>query len=94
GNTALMFSVSLAKPDIIKALLKAGVDVNVRNKKGNTALIIAAWHGRINMVKLLLAKGVDINVKDKYGNTALKIATVIRINKEIARMLLKAGAVQ
>jgi ankyrin repeat protein len=46
------------------------------------------------MVKLLLAKGVDINVKDKYGNTALKIATVIRINKEIARMLLKAGAVQ
>ena len=94
GNTALMLAAFFAKKDIVRALLDAGADVNVKNKKGNTALIIAAWHGRINMVKLLLAKGVDINVKDKYGNTALKIATVIRINKEIARMLLKAGAVQ
>jgi len=94
GNTALMLAASLAKIDIVKALLDAGADVNVKNKKHNTVLIIAAWHGRVNMVEALLAKGADVSVKDKYGNTALKIVRVIRINKEIARMLLKAGAVQ
>ncbi len=94
GNTALMLAASLAKIDIVKALLNAGADVNMKNKKHNTVLIIAAWHGQINMVVALLAKGADVSVKDKYGNTALKIATVIRVNKEIARMLLKAGAVQ
>jgi ankyrin repeat protein len=42
GNTALMLAASLAKRDIVKALLAAGADVNVKNKKRNTALIIVA----------------------------------------------------
>ena len=42
GNAALMLAASLAKRDIVKALLAAGADVNVKNKKRNTALIIVA----------------------------------------------------
>ena len=91
GNTALMLAASLAKKDIIKALLDAGADVNVKNKQHNTALIIATWHGQINLVVALLAKGADVNVKDKNGNTAFMLA-VKNNHSNVIELLKTAGA--
>lgn len=38
GNTPLYYAVENKSYDIVKALLRIGVDVNVKNEFGNTAL--------------------------------------------------------
>jgi ankyrin repeat protein len=54
--------------------LKAGADVNARNKYGLTALIAAAGHGTAENMKVLLDAGADASVKDKDGKTAWDLA--------------------
>ena len=51
----------------IQALLKGGVDVNVRDWDELTALIPAASSGHLDICKLLVKEGIDINAKDKDG---------------------------
>jgi serine/threonine-protein phosphatase 6 regulatory ankyrin repeat subunit B len=89
-----MCAASSGKIDIAKILLDVEADVNAKNKRRSTALIIAAWHGRVNMVEALINAGADVSVKNKDGNTAFKIATEMNDQKEIARMLVEAGAVE
>jgi hypothetical protein len=55
----------------IEALLKDGVDVNVRDWDELTALIPAASSGHLEICKLLVKEGIDVNAKDKDGITAL-----------------------
>ena len=93
-NTALLHAASNGKVEITKILLNAGTDVNAKNKRRNTALILAVWYGHIDTVETLLNAGADVSVKNKRGWSALKVASKAIGNKKIARMLLKAGAVQ
>lgn len=60
----------------VRALLDAGVDVNVRNYKGQTALHCAAKAGFDQIVALLLDRGAEVNAKDDKGATPL--ATALR----------------
>lgn len=55
----------------ILAMLKGGVDPNVKNEQGNTPLIIAASLGDVESVRNLLAYRADPNAANKDGNTAL-----------------------
>jgi len=61
--------------DVVDALLKAGVDVNIRSEKQKlTPLISAACCGSIDAVKALIKAGADINAQSSTGNTALMLA--------------------
>ena len=87
----VLFAASEGRSEIVKALIDAGADVNVKNKKGQTALIVATREGRSEVVKILLAAGANVNAKQNRYQTAFMVA-VIENRPKIAKMLLAAGA--
>lgn len=71
--------------------IKAGADVNVKEKEGGrTALIQAAEDGNTECVKLLLVAGADVNAKDEDGFTPLVCAAKEGYT-EIVKALVTAG---
>jgi ankyrin repeat protein len=75
----------------IQALLKEGVNVNVRDWDDLTALIPAASSGHVEICKLLVSKGIDVNAKDKDGITALMEASIMG-HQKVVEFLLEKGA--
>ncbi len=77
--------------DGLKAALKAGVDVNARDRRGWTALMHAANKGYKLMVGPLLKAKADLDVQAADGATALFMASV-HGHSEIIELLVGAGA--
>ena len=50
-----MLAVSHGRLDMVRMLMEAGADVNMRDEDGSTALMCASEHGHAEIVKLLLA---------------------------------------
>jgi ankyrin repeat protein len=77
GNTILMILVTYSSDnkhlEVIKNLIKTGVDLNFQNSNGKTALMIAV--SSIETVKLLIDSGANLEIKDNSGMTALMIAS-------------------
>lgn len=59
------------KADIVRALVRAGADVNGKNKWGAPVLLEAVQYASPEVVDVLLAARADANAKDKDGRTAL-----------------------
>ena len=55
----------------IVAMLKGGVNPNVKNDKGNTPLIISASLGDVDAVQNLLAYRSDVNAANNDGNNGV-----------------------
>jgi ankyrin repeat protein len=64
--------------DIMDDLIKAGTDLNVKDKNGQTALIVAAGASREKMVEVLLKAGSDPDIPDSLGVSARKYANLFR----------------
>ncbi|KAK7134653.1 hypothetical protein R3I93_017933 [Phoxinus phoxinus] len=96
-NTPLHLAARNGHKDIIRLLLKAGIDIN-RTTKSGTALHEAALYGKTEVVKLLLDTGIDVNNRNTYNQTALDIVnqfTTSHASKEIKQLLRDAsGALQ
>jgi len=96
GDNAKSFIVAANAGDItqVEALLKRGIDVDVRDPDGNksTALIRAAWGGHIDIVRLLVEYGADVNARCLvWGASALSLA-VLQNHPSVVRLLLENGA--
>ncbi|KAL5159578.1 E3 ubiquitin-protein ligase KEG [Glycine soja] len=74
GWTALRTAVMTDDVELVKVILAAGVDVNIRNVHNGIPLHIALARGAKSCVELLLCTGADCNLQDGDGNTALHIA--------------------
>lgn len=72
--------------EVIKLLIKDGIDVNDYNGYNWTPLILAGNMDRLDVVKLLIASGADINLKDKSGNSAITWA-ISNNNKKVLNYL-------
>ena len=72
-----VLSEDMSADDIteIRALIKAGADVNAKGTDGRTALWIAAWKGHGEIVNLLLESKADVNAANNYSATALIVAS-------------------
>lgn len=77
--------------DAFKALIDAGVDVNLDNKYGWTLLHITIRRDRREMVEYLLEKGADINKIDGVGWTPL-MESIMDDMTELCGYLLEKGA--
>ena len=77
--------------DIIKELVKAGADINAKDKDGNRALHLAAQKCTSGVFTTLLENKDSVNATNNYEITPLLYAAYYG-NKEGAELLLNAGA--
>ncbi|KAL4657893.1 caskin-2-like [Arapaima gigas] len=95
SNTPLHLAARNGHKDIIRLLLKAGIDIN-RVTKAGTALHEAALYGKTEVVRLLLDGGVDVNIRNTYNQTALDIVnqfTTSHASRDIKQLLRDATGV-
>eukprot|EP00899_Mesostigma_viride_P010670 jgi/Mesvir1/19604/Mv09901-RA.1 len=69
--TALHLACSRQDTDLVKLLIDAGADVNIRDKDGRTPLFSACKNIQLDMTSILIKAGADASAKDKAGNTAI-----------------------
>ena len=74
----------------VRDLLRAGTDVDARNRHGQTALMLAAHRGHGDIPALLVEAGADLNVAAKYNLTPLMLA-IVAGHAAVARLLIQAG---
>lgn len=79
--------------DLIKRLIKKGVDVNAKNKSGHTPLYEASyWDENKDAAELLVKAGADVNADDlSLWGSPLRLAT-LRNQAEFVAFLLEKGA--
>jgi len=58
---------------VMSMLIKAGADVNARQRDGSTLLMHAATGLQVTNVKFLLAAGADPSARNQRGDTALSL---------------------
>jgi ankyrin repeat protein len=79
-------------PDIVRALVRAGANVNAHSGvTRTTALHMAARRGRTEIARALLESGAAVNALDRKGHTPLQRAIHCRMGG-VAQLLLAAGA--
>lgn len=76
-------------PELIKAMLEAGADVNARTSRGGTALHWAVLGSNSKSVELLLAGGADPAIKDKTGRRPIDwvFRTFVEDTPEVQKIL-------
>jgi uncharacterized protein len=74
GVNALHAALAGPTPDIARALIAAGADVNAPQRSGATPLQETAFSGNLELARLLLAHGANPAAVDDQGRTALDIA--------------------
>ena len=97
GNTALLLAAGCTSErgsEIVKCLLDAGANANVRDKHYRTSLHLAAELGTPETVGILLNHDVDVNAISSYDTTPLLEAIENDPSRgvPIARQLLHCGA--
>jgi uncharacterized protein len=86
-----MYAAANEDLDLVRALIKAGANVKLKNQFGTSALTEAAIIGSAPIIEALLKAGADPNTKNPEGETPLM--AVARSGKiEAAKRLLDAGA--
>ncbi|XP_054989251.1 caskin-2 isoform X2 [Sorex araneus] len=92
-TTPLHLAAKNGHREVIRQLLRAGIEINRQTKTG-TALHEAALYGKTEVVRLLLEGGVDANIRNTYNQTALDIVnqfTTSQASREIKQLLRASG---
>jgi ankyrin repeat protein len=86
-HDALQSATWHRRPESIKILLDAGVDINNLNNDNRTALFVASEHGREEEAKVLLSRGAD----PKFPGPNQPVVAAIH-HPKILDILIKSGA--
>ncbi len=90
GTTELHMAAGMGQVDRMKALLKNGAKVDVRDKRGQTPLHAVVVGFQDDCMPVLLAAGAKVNARDLEGRTPLHYAAE-RSNDDCVYKLLAAG---
>lgn len=90
GNR-LLDAINVNNTDRVEALLKGGINPNMKDPHSRSALHVACSKNFIDIVQLLLQFGANPNIKDVLHNTPLHLATCTS-NINIVKILIQAGA--
>ena len=74
GWTALHHAAATGQVEMLRLLIDAGGDVNVRAQDGWTPLHCAAYWGHEEAAQLLLDQGAEVDLPDNNGRTPLQVA--------------------
>jgi uncharacterized protein len=93
GNTPLIEACIKANPIIVRELLNAGANPNIRNYDNETPLmrVVGESPYRLEVCRELVQAGTDINAQDNDGRTALMNAANIGSPSSV-KLLLDMGA--
>ncbi|XP_033109861.1 ankyrin repeat domain-containing protein 50-like [Anneissia japonica] len=96
GNSALLYLASNRNSEnrnseLFTSLVRAGANVNFKNKDGWTPLMKAAANNNVEYIKCLALNGAHMNITTFQQETAVTIAAV-RGNKPALEALLQQGA--
>lgn len=87
GVSIFDIAITYNNIDIVKHLIKEGIDVNnTHRKSGFTALMAASCYGRVEIAKLLIENGADKDTVDLKGFSAIDFAR--KMNKKSVLELL------
>ena len=75
----------------VSLLIKAGADLEARNRDGWTPLLVSVRRGHTEIASLLLKAGANVNAKTDSGWTALHLAAENGL-EDLTRQLLTLGA--
>ena len=90
-GTALHSASFKGHPQVVRYLLRHGVNVNVRDSENDTPLLLASFKGHLDVVQCLLEHGADVNLLDNYLNAPLALATYYG-HVNVVRLLLEHNA--
>jgi Ankyrin repeats (many copies) len=91
GDPPLVSAACFGPPDVLKALLQAGANVNQPGMGHTTALMRAVYGRRMDLITILLQAGADPSLKDDDGLTALSAAQTLE-RTEVADFLKRYQA--
>ena len=94
-NTALHIAVEKRNAKIVKSLLDAKANPNLRNRLGYTPLALACITDQPDLVKLLIAARADLNVKlnnEAVGGFTPAMMMAFNNNTRILKLLIDGGA--
>ena len=67
GYVALMYSININNLEIVRELIKAGADINIKQGKNKfCCLILAISLNNVEIVRELIKAGADLNIQDEY----------------------------
>ena len=81
----------VGKTQDLKAMLEAGMSVNLTDHKGNTLLMLASYNGNFETTKMLLEYKAEVDKKNDRGQTPLA-GVCFKGYLDIVKVLVKAGA--
>jgi len=76
----------------VSLLIKAGADLEARNRDGWTPLLVSVRRGHTEIASLLLKAGANVNAKTGSGWTALHLAAKNGL-EDLTRQLLRLNLV-
>jgi len=91
SQEAFLKEVRAGNKENVELFIKAGMDINSRDKDGSSALMVASEKGEVEMAQLLIQNGADVNAKNIDGYTAL-MYVAYKGNFEIAELLIQNKA--
>jgi len=92
AQTALFRAVDLQALPLVKKLIKAGAEINLKDIWGLTPLHYAARKESYSVAETLVKAGADVNAQDEYGFTPLHEAIENEQGHIMAFLLHKANA--
>jgi ankyrin repeat protein len=90
-NYPLHYAARNNNYDLIKDLIKTGIDINKKDDEEYTALYYACNNDAYESVELLIELGADINLKLKYRDFPIHTA-INNKSLKIAELLIQNGA--
>ncbi|MCH6256844.1 ankyrin repeat domain-containing protein [Puniceicoccaceae bacterium K14] len=90
----LVMTVDFARngqQDELKAMILAGLPVDLKDEKGNTLLMLASYHGHLETVRMLLDFGADTECRNDRKQTPLG-GVAFKGHLDVVELLLERGA--